>query len=164
MIVPDETIEAVARIIDPSSWRVFDTYLADVKRKYAGQDAAYDPEAFKDKASIAKARAIVTLIPDPPVSAAPEGWRDIAEAEVWAQENNEGWIPRCLFGLQTDWGWSAWVGQCDAGDIWLGVDDHGGCWECPRPSHFQVIHPLSPSTPFEWKSAAPTPPAERAKG
>lgn len=82
MIVPDETIEAMARIIDPSSWRVFDTYLAEVKRKYAGQDAAYDPEAFKDKASIAKARAIVALLPQPPVSAAPEGWRDIASAPL----------------------------------------------------------------------------------
>lgn len=53
--------EAVARIIDPSKWRVLDSYLADVKRKYRGKDAAYDPEAFKDKESLAKADAILAL-------------------------------------------------------------------------------------------------------
>lgn len=53
--------EAVARIIDPSSWAVFDSYLAEVKRKYAGQHAAYDPDAFKDKTSLAKADAILAL-------------------------------------------------------------------------------------------------------
>ena len=41
---------------------MFDSYLADMKRKYAGQDAGYDPLAFKDKASLAKADAILALI------------------------------------------------------------------------------------------------------
>lgn len=54
--------EAIARLIDPSSWRVFDGYLADVKRKYKGVNAAYDPEAFKDRKSLAKADAILALI------------------------------------------------------------------------------------------------------
>lgn len=54
--------ERIARIIDPSSWRVLDSYLADVRRKYMGQDAAYDPEAFKDKASLALVREILTLL------------------------------------------------------------------------------------------------------
>ena len=57
-----EAREDIARIIDPSSWLVLDGYLADVKRKYAGQDAAYDPLAFKDRASLAKADAILTLL------------------------------------------------------------------------------------------------------
>lgn len=54
-LASEEAREALARIIDPSSWRVFDGYLADVKRKYKGKDAAYDPEAFRDKKSLAKA-------------------------------------------------------------------------------------------------------------
>lgn len=55
-------VEEMARLIDPSPWRVFDGYLADVKRKYKGQDAAYDPEAFKDKKSMAVAVAILSTI------------------------------------------------------------------------------------------------------
>lgn len=55
-------VEELARLIDPSSWRVFDGYLADVKRKYKNQNAAYDPEAFKDKKSTAVAVAILTTL------------------------------------------------------------------------------------------------------
>ncbi len=62
MTNPSEHREALARIIDPSSWRVMDGYLADTKRKYRGKDAGYDPEAFKDKASIAKADAILAYL------------------------------------------------------------------------------------------------------
>src|SRR6185437_4945094 len=54
----DEMAEAVARLIDPSTWRVLDSYLGDVKRKYKGKDAGYDPAAFKDKKSIALAYRI----------------------------------------------------------------------------------------------------------
>lgn len=61
-LTDEAAVEALARIIDPSSWRVFDGYLADVKRKYKGQNAAYDPEAFKDKKSMALARSIITHI------------------------------------------------------------------------------------------------------
>jgi hypothetical protein len=53
--------EEIARIIDPSSWTVFDGYLAEVKRKYAGKDAGYDPEAFADKKSLTKADQILAL-------------------------------------------------------------------------------------------------------
>lgn len=62
----DADVERAARIIDPSSWRVFDGYLADVKRKYGNQDAAYDPAAFKDRASMEKARQILATLTPPP--------------------------------------------------------------------------------------------------
>lgn len=69
----DETFEAVARMIDPGTWRVLDSYLADVKRKYRGQDAGYDPEAFRDKKSLKLAREIVDFLasrqPSPPPTA-----------------------------------------------------------------------------------------------
>ena len=55
--IDDGMVERAARVIAPSSWAVFDGYLADVKRKYKGQDAAYDPDAFKDRKSMALARA-----------------------------------------------------------------------------------------------------------
>ena len=54
-------LEQIARLIDPSSWRVLDSYLEQAKRKYAGQDAGYDPEAFKDRASLAIADQIIAL-------------------------------------------------------------------------------------------------------
>ena len=53
--------EQIARLIDPSSWRVLDSYLEQAKRKYAGQDAGYDPEAFRDQASLAIAAQIMAL-------------------------------------------------------------------------------------------------------
>ena len=54
-------LEQIARIVDPSSWRVLDSYLEQAKRKYAGQDAGYDPEAFRDRASLAIAAQIIAL-------------------------------------------------------------------------------------------------------
>ena len=58
----DELIEAMARIIDPSSWRVMDGYLAQMLRKYKGEHIGYDPDAFKHKESMAIARAIIPVI------------------------------------------------------------------------------------------------------
>jgi hypothetical protein len=62
--------EVLARMIDPSSWAVFDGYLAEMLRKYKGQDAGYDPEAFKDKRSLKLADAIIAAgfsrTPTPP--------------------------------------------------------------------------------------------------
>jgi len=60
--VPAVTREEIARIIDPSSWAVFDGYLAEVKRKYAGQNTAYDPDAFKDSRSLALADKILSRL------------------------------------------------------------------------------------------------------
>lgn len=60
----DELIEAMARIIDPSSWRVMDGYLAQMLRKYKGEHIGYDPDAFKHKGSMAIARALLPVIRD----------------------------------------------------------------------------------------------------
>ena len=45
--------EQAARIIDPASWAVMDSYLKQMLRKYKGQNIGYDPEAFKHKESMA---------------------------------------------------------------------------------------------------------------
>jgi len=52
--------EAIARLIDPSSWRVFDSELERVKRHHP--NGGYDPDNFKDRASLALAGRILTLI------------------------------------------------------------------------------------------------------
>ncbi len=45
--------EELARVIDPSSWLVLDSYLAEVKRKHP--NSGYDPDNFKDRESLTKA-------------------------------------------------------------------------------------------------------------
>lgn len=61
-MTPETLRETVARIIDPSAWRVMDSYLAETMRKYAGQHVGIDLEAFKHKASLSKADAILAAI------------------------------------------------------------------------------------------------------
>ena len=56
---------------------------------------------------------------------------------------HDGWIPRGLFGKEQPHGWVVWVGQCDAGTIWLGVTD-GSCWDCEKPTHYMEL----PSPPL----------------
>lgn len=58
----DPLTEAVARIIDPSSWAVMDSYLADMLRKYKGENAAYDPEQYKHKESMDVAQAAIAAM------------------------------------------------------------------------------------------------------
>jgi hypothetical protein len=58
----EDVVERVARLLDPSSWRVMDGYLAEVKRKYRGENAGYDPAAFKHKESMAMARAVIASL------------------------------------------------------------------------------------------------------
>lgn len=58
----DELIEAMARIIDPSSWRVMDGYLAQTLREDRGKRDDYRPDAFKHKQSMAIARALLPII------------------------------------------------------------------------------------------------------
>lgn len=62
MTLSDEAVERVARIINPGSWAVMDGYLADMKRKYRGQNVAYDPDNFKHKGSMATARAAIAAM------------------------------------------------------------------------------------------------------
>lgn len=54
--------EQAARIIDPASWAVMDSYLKQMLRKYKGQNIGYDPEAFKHKESMAIAAALWPLV------------------------------------------------------------------------------------------------------
>lgn len=61
-LASDGAEEAMARVISPSSWRVMDSYLAEVKRKYKGEDAGYDPAAFKDRQSMELAGALIELL------------------------------------------------------------------------------------------------------
>jgi hypothetical protein len=57
-----ELVEELARIIDPSSWTVMDSYLAQMLGKYKGENAAYDPSQYKHKESMATARAILPIL------------------------------------------------------------------------------------------------------
>ena len=61
--------EEMARIIDPTTWQVMDDYLDATKRKWVRLHAGYDPEAFKDRRSLAKADAILALSPAQPPNA-----------------------------------------------------------------------------------------------
>ena len=57
-----DEVEAVARAIAPSRWEVMDHYLAQTKKKYAGENAAYDPDNFKDRESMATAQAAIAAL------------------------------------------------------------------------------------------------------
>ena len=58
--------EDIARLIDPSSWRVFDASLASVKRI---PNAGYDPDNFKDRKSLELADQILRLTSEEPITA-----------------------------------------------------------------------------------------------
>lgn len=58
----DELIEQVARIIDPSSWRVMDSEKASMLRKYKGRNIGWPSDQFQHKESMAKASAILAAI------------------------------------------------------------------------------------------------------
>ena len=74
--------ETVARIIDPSSWHVLDSYLAIVKRT---PNAGYDPDAFKDQASLAKADQIIALLG---LSPSVESGREATAVANWGRDAN----------------------------------------------------------------------------
>ena len=60
--ITDKMVEAGARAIDPRSWEVMDGYLAQMKRKYAGVNASYDPDEFKHKESMNLVRAVLVAV------------------------------------------------------------------------------------------------------
>lgn len=63
----EEVVELIARIIDPSSWRVMDGYLEDTKRKYRGQNVGWPSDQFQHKESMAKAREILSALDLPTI-------------------------------------------------------------------------------------------------
>jgi hypothetical protein len=67
-------------------------------------------------------------------------WQPI-ETAIEAAKTNDGWIYKCLFGIQREWGWEEWVGQCDDGDIWLGRQGDGTCFDCDKPTHWMSLPP-----------------------
>ena len=86
-------VEELARIIDPSSWAVMDGYLKDMLRKYKGENAAYDPDAFKHKASMATARAVLasptfTRLRNPPLTGDEAGLVDRLRSSAKAFREN----------------------------------------------------------------------------
>ena len=58
----DELTEAVARIIDPSSWAVMDRYLEQTKRKYAGEHVGWPADQFQHRESMALATAAIAAV------------------------------------------------------------------------------------------------------
>lgn len=58
----DALVERIARIIDPNSWAVMDSYLAETKRKYRGQNVGWPADQFHHKESMAKARAVLAAV------------------------------------------------------------------------------------------------------
>ena len=67
-------VEAVARAIAPSRWEVMDHYLAQTKRKYDGENAAYDPDQFKDRESMVTAQASIAALDAARGDAEPVAW------------------------------------------------------------------------------------------
>lgn len=71
----DGLVEAIARIIAPSRWRVMDSCLEQAKRKYAGQNVGWPADQFQDKESMVKARAILPLIAAQKQAGEPVAWQ-----------------------------------------------------------------------------------------
>ncbi len=70
------------------------------------------------------------------------GWRPIEAApRCSCCPSTEVWISRALFAIKREWGWEMWVGQCDAGDIWLGRTDKGACFATDTPTHWMPLYP-----------------------
>lgn len=52
MMTDEQTIELMARKINPSAWAVLDGYLNDILKKHKGENIGYDPAQFKHQPSI----------------------------------------------------------------------------------------------------------------
>lgn len=64
-------------------------------------------------------------------------WQPI-ETAPWSKPDRFGerWLSRVLLASEGPRGWQYWVGQCDAGDIWLATLPEGGCVEVSSPPAF----------------------------
>jgi hypothetical protein len=111
--------EVLARMIDPSSWAVFDGYLAEMLRKYKGQDAGYDPEAFKDKRSLKLADAIIAagFSRTPTPGAEP---MNATVREAWIVEDEDG--PATGICIDLAGGGQIWTGMA-SGNLFAKLDN-----------------------------------------
>lgn len=53
--------------------------------------------------------------------------------------NDDGWVGRHLFAIKQPWGWEMWVGQRDAGYLWLVRGGDGSCAETQPPTHWRPL-------------------------
>ncbi len=105
--------------------------------KYLAHLHMSEPLRYASAAETLEGKAAVAL------RSPADGWRPIESAP-----RDDGWISRSLFGKMRAWGWEAWVGQCDDGNIWLGRDGAGTCFDTDAPTHWMPL----PSPPEEKKT------------
>jgi hypothetical protein len=89
-----------------------------------------------------------------PASSSPAagGWRTIESAPYTFTNipgltaEDQKWLDWQLVGkFQDDPDrFVSWVAGMDAG-IWLGRDEHGACWQCEAPTHWQPISSPPPA-------------------
>jgi hypothetical protein len=98
------------------------------------EDVFYDAALWQEAAD-----AIAALLPLARERLAVR-WRPIEEAPgKKIDEFGDKWVHRALFAIKREWGWEILVGQCDAGDLWLGRTDHGSCYDTDKPTHFMPL-------------------------
>jgi hypothetical protein len=64
----EDVVEKIARLIDPSSWAVFDAEKARMLRKYKGENIGWPADQYQHKASMDTARRILATLTAPPTS------------------------------------------------------------------------------------------------
>ena len=69
-----QAIEAIARIIAPQRWAVYDSYLASLLNKFKGESIGYDPMQFTDLESINLATAALASLKSSGYKYVPEGF------------------------------------------------------------------------------------------
>ena len=134
-------VEAVARAIAPSRWEVMDHYLAQTKRKYAGENVAYDPDNFKDRESMATAQAAIAALDAARgdqvarVEALSDNgelltiaWMDGSHSSNTAHRARiaelEAEVERLRRNVK---GWVEWHRRCDADDDCTYLNDNAWC-------------------------------------
>lgn len=115
-----ETREKIARVIDPSKWRVLDSQFQHVLHRHR----SYEVERFKDKDSLAKADSILKLIE------AARRSDDVGEGEECKTCRGNGEIV-------TDW--DRYLGPAQPGD--QGDEGTADCPDCDGQGTRQPVTP-----------------------